>query len=518
MEGIDFLLQGLWGAPQTPRRPPNDADLAAAASQGARTLPPSTHTGPPGDHDPPQPRRDLVEQHMAEGVVGRGCIAQGTGFGGWVVDDVSVGWDAPAKWNDVFTATISTPNGGPDGDGRASTKKQEVMELPNGDLYRGHVLDGRPHGRGTYRWNDGSVYDGEWVQGMKHGRGVYHYACGDTYEGGYHQGTKHGFGVAVWSNGSRYEGNWHAGREHGHGRYVTAQGQCYTGNFSQGKVDGEGVHTWEDGVTFHCVHSNGVAVVPGLFSQVAQVSDGAASAPDLSGSTPGSASPGFAAGDQQSSGFVLPPIPVSFAEAAWKTVGQAGTQGHQGAPSVERNRPAIANLSRSAGVLGNPSPPKSPKMVCSPRWQSSGAMMAPAQHQTLQGPAWPRQTTDAQRSTTPVRFAPSPRLLYCLPPAPAAAPAGVQQSTATPRPLGAGSMQAEARNTMTAGLGAAHAWHAARPASPIMYVFPAGPALAPAARGWAPPRFTSTLAPVQSTSRPATPTSKFMFVEDLHRS
>ena len=515
MDGIGSLLQGLWGAPQTPRQPSNDADLAAAASQGARTLPASTtHTRPPGDHEPQQQGRDLVEKPMAQG--DRGCIATGTGVGGWVVDDVSVGWDAPANWNDVFTATISTPNGRPDGDGWALTKKQEVMELPNGDLYRGHMLDGRPHGQGTYRWNDGSVYDGEWVQGMKHGRGVYHYACGDTYEGGYHQDIKHGFGVAVWSNGSRYEGNWHAGREHGHGRFVTAQGQCYTGTFSQGKVDGEGVHTWEDGVTFHCVHSNGVAVVPGLFSQV---SDGGTSAPDLSGSTPGAASRGFVAGDQQSSGFVLPPIPVSFAEAAWKTVGQAGTQGHQGAPSVERNRPAIANLSRSAGVLGNPSPPKSPKMVCSPRWQKSGAMMAPAQHQALQGPAWPRQTTDAQqRSSTPVRFATSPRLLYSFPPAPAAAPRGVQQSTVTPRPSGTGSMQAEARNTMTAGLGVAHAWHAARPASPITYVFPAGSVLAPAAGGWASPRlFTSTFAPVQSTSRPATPTSKFIFVDDLHR-
>ena len=48
----------------------------------------------------------------------------------------------------------------------------EVLYLTEGRVYRGEVLDGRPHGEGTIVWPNGAVHTGTWVDGARHGEGV----------------------------------------------------------------------------------------------------------------------------------------------------------------------------------------------------------------------------------------------------------------------------------------------------------------------------------------------------------
>ena len=39
------------------------------------------------------------------------------------------------------------------------------------DQYLGEFKEGLPHGKGTYRWQNGNFYEGEWVRGMREGNG-----------------------------------------------------------------------------------------------------------------------------------------------------------------------------------------------------------------------------------------------------------------------------------------------------------------------------------------------------------
>jgi hypothetical protein len=45
------------------------------------------------------------------------------------------------------------------------------LALPNGKVYEGEYMDGKPHGRGIMKWRDGREYEGEWKEGKMHGHG-----------------------------------------------------------------------------------------------------------------------------------------------------------------------------------------------------------------------------------------------------------------------------------------------------------------------------------------------------------
>ena len=47
----------------------------------------------------------------------------------------------------------------------------EVLYLADGRIYRGEVVEGRPHGEGTMIWPSGAVYVGHWEHGARHGAG-----------------------------------------------------------------------------------------------------------------------------------------------------------------------------------------------------------------------------------------------------------------------------------------------------------------------------------------------------------
>jgi len=50
---------------------------------------------------------------------------------------------------------------------------------PNGDVYVGEVMSGKPHGQGTITFTNGDKYVGEWKNGKRDGQGTFTYSDGD---------------------------------------------------------------------------------------------------------------------------------------------------------------------------------------------------------------------------------------------------------------------------------------------------------------------------------------------------
>jgi hypothetical protein len=121
------------------------------------------------------------------------------------------------------------------------------VELPNGDVYEGEMVDDRRTGQGTYTWADQRTYVGTFLNDRRHGRGELAWPNGDRYEGEFRQDQMTGRGRFVWDNTDRYEGDFVAGQRTGQGVYTWHTGERYQGFFKGGKLHGRGVFTWPDG-------------------------------------------------------------------------------------------------------------------------------------------------------------------------------------------------------------------------------------------------------------------------------
>ena len=117
----------------------------------------------------------------------------------------------------------------------------EILYLGKEREYRGWVVDGRPHGEGTFTWwRSGARFTGQWANGARHGTGSYRE--GGVYVGEYRDGKRAGHGRFTWPNERTDEGAWRAWMRHG-----------------------EGVETGADGVTRRCTWRWG-NLVPGSCS------------------------------------------------------------------------------------------------------------------------------------------------------------------------------------------------------------------------------------------------------------
>ena len=83
-----------------------------------------------------------------------------------------------------------------------------------GGTYIGEVVDGRPHGQGTWTHPDGNKYVGEWKDSKKHGQGTRTWGKGkwegDKYVGEYKNGKRTGQGTYTWGKG-KWEGDKYVG-------------------------------------------------------------------------------------------------------------------------------------------------------------------------------------------------------------------------------------------------------------------------------------------------------------------
>ena len=81
-------------------------------------------------------------------------------------------------------------------------KKRKIEETE----YDGPLVDGKRHGSGVLRWNDGREYSGAFERGEMTGKGRMVFADGRTYEGEFVGGSMEGEGKMRWKMGKRYEG------------------------------------------------------------------------------------------------------------------------------------------------------------------------------------------------------------------------------------------------------------------------------------------------------------------------
>lgn len=109
--------------------------------------------------------------------------------------------------------------------GQFITGYKDDLQLPDGSIYSGELLNGDPHGVGKMIWCDGRTYRGKWHFSQPHGHGVMSSVAPkelefDTwiYSGQFHEGLRHGTGRCEWpAVGSWYEGDWLMDGEHGMG-------------------------------------------------------------------------------------------------------------------------------------------------------------------------------------------------------------------------------------------------------------------------------------------------------------
>eukprot|EP00613_Pedinella_sp_CCMP2098_P032482 CAMPEP_0171743244 /NCGR_PEP_ID=MMETSP0991-20121206/36769_1 /TAXON_ID=483369 /ORGANISM="non described non described, Strain CCMP2098" /LENGTH=181 /DNA_ID=CAMNT_0012342127 /DNA_START=23 /DNA_END=568 /DNA_ORIENTATION=- len=118
-----------------------------------------------------------------------------------------------------------------------------------GGTYLGPVLDGKPHGEGTFMVGEGQfdggkivgtfaggaltgqakgygkdgklIYKGSWANGVPHGRGISYFPESTIikYEGELKLGKSHGQGKSYGHDGTLlYDGAWEAGIRHGVGK------------------------------------------------------------------------------------------------------------------------------------------------------------------------------------------------------------------------------------------------------------------------------------------------------------
>eukprot|EP01124_Arcella_intermedia_P033787 TRINITY_DN8209_c0_g1_i1.p1 TRINITY_DN8209_c0_g1~~TRINITY_DN8209_c0_g1_i1.p1 ORF type:complete len:867 (+),score=202.01 TRINITY_DN8209_c0_g1_i1:1-2601(+) len=124
-----------------------------------------------------------------------------------------------------------------------------TTQLENGNVYVGQLDNGDRHGKGCHVWRNGDVYEGDFVHGTINGQGTYWYSNGDKYEGHWKDGKRHGFGIEyIKNNGSFFYCYW-GNNQPREGLWINSSGHCYQGTFLNHKMHGKGIYTWPNGKT-----------------------------------------------------------------------------------------------------------------------------------------------------------------------------------------------------------------------------------------------------------------------------
>ncbi|MEQ8859431.1 MAG: hypothetical protein RIC56_12360 [Pseudomonadales bacterium] len=123
------------------------------------------------------------------------------------------------------------------------------LEWPDGRVYDGDWVDGRPHGLGVEQTPDGSRYRGAWRNGHRDGHGILELADGQRYEGAFVAGQREGQGTLTGPDGE-YRGQWAADVPDGEGAFEASDGTWYRGQWRDGQRFGEGSYRSIDGSVY----------------------------------------------------------------------------------------------------------------------------------------------------------------------------------------------------------------------------------------------------------------------------
>ncbi|KAM9810152.1 MORN repeat-containing protein 4 isoform 2-T2 [Syngnathus typhle] len=94
--------------------------------------------------------------------------------------------------------------------------------------------------RGSFTYATGEEYHGEWKEGRRHGVGQLKFQDGTCFSGQFEDGLFHGAGVLLFTDGSRYEGEFAHGKFQGLGVFSRFDGMKFEGEFKDGRVEGYG--------------------------------------------------------------------------------------------------------------------------------------------------------------------------------------------------------------------------------------------------------------------------------------
>lgn len=105
-----------------------------------------------------------------------------------------------------------------------------TIKYQNGDQFVGDFQEGQINGKGVYTWKDGKYYTGEFSDGKRQGEGMYVFPDVCTLYGKFDHNVI-GEGVQINTNGDRYEGHFYRTFRDGYGVCLYNNGHIYTGNW-----------------------------------------------------------------------------------------------------------------------------------------------------------------------------------------------------------------------------------------------------------------------------------------------
>ena len=110
--------------------------------------------------------------------------------------------------------------------------EQGRVELPNGDVYEGDLINGKMTGKGRMVFANGNACEGDFVDGKMNGKGKFIWSekgkwSGAVYEGDFVEGKLTGKGKITWPDGEVYEGDFVDGKHVGKGKYIRSNGDVY---------------------------------------------------------------------------------------------------------------------------------------------------------------------------------------------------------------------------------------------------------------------------------------------------
>ena len=123
--------------------------------------------------------------------------------------------------------------------------------FPDGSIYEGELVMGKPNGYGVHELANGDAFEGQHKDGLAHGHGTRRYKSNPEivqYVGNWKSGKRDGFGTLILSDSSRMVGDWENDYFH-FGEFLGSNGLVMTGKWEKEFLE-EGFVRSIDGTEF----------------------------------------------------------------------------------------------------------------------------------------------------------------------------------------------------------------------------------------------------------------------------